>query len=287
VRGVTSANSTASRCAVLIAIPASREEFDDALSRTPLPDYFLEMFRGHPTWEQYKKTANAAEALISTARRLDAGVFVHATLDNVTHASAQYDYVVVCAHWRGARVSPRDLRSKPETICQRIRQHPLLASVRPPTGSEDCVIQSLNAAIDDLSLLGSLPKSVLESAKRTDAIAPVLSRDVIDKALNPHIAPGNCVELFDGLHTPGKFEAALWPGFAGELDLALCASVALATLLDSRTDNRVHNLYWPCAVHPLPQLLKIAVTLEIMAANGGGYIETRLSVEEAELQNGS
>lgn len=289
MRGVTSRNSTASRCAVLIAIPASREEFDAALSRTPLPDYLSEDFGysvdPHAGWEKYERVAKAAEALIGTARKLGAGVFVRATLEDVTRATARYQYVVVCAHWRGARVTARDLRSNPETIVQRIRQHPALASLQPQSCDEDCVVESLNAVIKDLSLLPSLPKSLLEAAKRTPAIGQVLSRDIIDKALRPDIAPGNCVELFDRLHTPGEFEAALWSGFAGELDLALCRSVSLSTLLDLRRKNRIANLYWDCQVDAAPQLRKIAMTLEMMAANGGGYIETRLSVEEAELRN--
>jgi len=244
VRRVTSRNSTASRCAVLIAIPASREEFDAALSRTPLPDYLLEDFGysvdPHAGWEKYERVAKAAEALIGTARKLGAGVFVRATLEDVTRATARYQYVVVCAHWRGARVTARDLRSNPETIVQRIRQHPALASLHPQSCDEDCVVESLNVAIKDkdLSLLSSLPKSVLEAAKRTPAIGQVLSRDIIDKALRPDIAPGNCVELFDGLHTPGEFEAMLWSGFAGELDLALCRSVSLATC-GAKTELRI------------------------------------------------
>lgn len=290
MRGVSSANSTASRCAVLIAIPASREDFDAALSYNSLPDYFLKSLAygaDPPRWEQYERIARAAQALIETARRLDAAVFVRATLDHLKRATTRYDYVVICAHWRGAHLTARDLRSNPETIFQRIRQHPLLASVQPLSDSEDGVIQSLNTAIDDLCLLSSLRKSVLEAAKRTQAIGQVLSRDFIDKALNPDIAPGNCVELWDGLYTPGQFEAALWSGFAGELDLALCTSVALATLLDLRRNNRIPSLYWDCQVDPIPQMGKIAMTLEMMAANGGGYIETRLSVEETELREGS
>lgn len=70
-----------------------------------------------------------------------------------------------------------------------------------------------------------------------------------------------------------------------ELDLALCRSVSLAALLDLRRNNRIPNLYWDCQVDAAPQLRKIALTLEMMAENGGGYIETRLTVEEAELQN--
>ena len=284
---MTSVNSTASRCAVLIAIPASREEFDTALERIPLPDYFLDSFPNGASWEQYENIAKAAEALIDVARKLRAGVFGRATLQHVTRATAHYQYVVVCAHWRGARVSPRDLRSNPETIFQRIRQHPALASLQPQSCDEDCVLESLNAAIENLSLLAALPKSLVDAVKRTAAIGEVLSRDVIDKALHPYIAPGNCVELFDRLHTPGEFESALWSGFAGELDLALCTSVALATMLDLRRNNRIPNLYWDCGVDAVPQLGKIAMTLELMAANGGGYIETRLSVEEAELRSGS
>jgi hypothetical protein len=283
---VTSVNSTASRCAVLIAIPATREEFESASSRTPLPDY-LASFPHGAGWDQYKSIANAAEALIGVARRLDAGVFVRARLKDVTLATAQYQYVVVCAHWRGAYVALRDLRSDPETIIQRIRQHPVLASVDLQNCREECLVQSLNDAIDDLSLLRSLPESLLEAAKRTPAIGRVLSRDLIDKAFYPDIAPGNCVELFDGLYTPGEFEVALRSEFAGELDLALCTSVALAALLDLRRNNRVANLYWDCEVDARPQLGKIRMTLELMAANGGAYIENRLKIEEAELRDGS
>jgi hypothetical protein len=289
VRGVTSANSTASRCAVLIAIPATREEFDAAMCRTPLPDFLESSFLGvdpAEKWKKYHATANGVQALVATARKLNAGVYAQATLESVSDATARYQYIVICAHWRGPFLMERDLMSDPDAIVQRIRRHPAFISVQPQACGKKDVVKALNSAIEDSRLLNSLRQSLQEAAKLTPAIGHVLSRDIIDRELNGDIAPGNCIELFDGSHPLSNFEMKIARNFAGELDLALCNSVALAIFLDLRRDNRIPNLYWPCAVHPVPQLLKIATTLEIMGSNGGGYIDTRLSVEEAELRDG-
>jgi hypothetical protein len=113
-------------------------------------------------------------------------------------------------------------------------------------------------------------------------LGTTLCRDLIDEGLNGLVEPGNRMEFADGLYAPSDVEGALWLGFNGELDLAMCNSVALATLIDLRRGSQLRHLHWPQYVLPEPQYLKVAWTLREMAAHGGNYIATRMEVEARE-----
>jgi hypothetical protein len=63
------------------------------------------------------------------------------------------------------------------------------------------------------------------------------------------------------------------------MDLAVCNSQALATLLDLRRRDTIRHLHWGNVVHPIPQLLSIAATLKRLAASKGSYISNRLELE--------
>ena len=116
------------------------------------------------------------------------------------------------------------------------------------------------------------------------SVGRVLCRDLLDEALDGLIRQGNQIDLFDGLHSLGAAEAAIWQGFCGEIDLALCNSVAFSTYIDLRRNNRVRHLHWPDLIDPIPQFLLIAETLRRLSSKNGSYCSVRLQLEREMLQ---
>jgi hypothetical protein len=277
---------SAAQCAVLFAIPVNWEEYDCLARQGSRSDYISGMLAGNDAasiWaSDYGRVAGAAQALINTARDLKVGVYQKATLKDFAEATICFQTVILFAHWRGAMFRSSDLLGDLGTILNRMHRHPILARTEPKRRDLDGLVDALNGAVEDLSLLNALPNSIADTGRRSLTVGRTLCRDLIDESLSGLVVPGNRVELMDGLHEPADMERALHSEFSGTLDLALCNSESLATFIDLRRGNRVQHLHWPGVLSPIPQLLKVKKTLQLIAAFGGTYVETRLRLEEVE-----
>jgi hypothetical protein len=235
-------------------------------------------------WQtDYQSVAGAAQHLIATARRLGARVYERATPEHLRDATHSCGTVVLFAHWRGAKIDASDLLAEPHIIWLKLRQHPYFSNLH--SKRLDDIVDALNGAVENMRLLDELPTSVAVAASHSRSIGQTLCRDLLDEYMGDPLAPGNRLEFFNGLCTPDEVDRTMWSGFDGELDLAICHSEALATFLDIRRGDRFRHLHWPTVLHPLPQLLKVAATLELVAAEGGSYIDKRLLLEEAETRS--
>jgi hypothetical protein len=273
-------------CALLFATPVSREEFDEAARPDRVSDYLAGQFRGRTAaelWaEQYRNTADTAQQLDRTARELGVAVFRRATLADFAKATCLYGCIIVFAHWRGVIYRESDFQVDAREIANRIRCDAILRSIRFEQTGVQPLLDALNAAVTSMSLLDTLPAAIAADGRRTPVLGRTLCRDLIDERLYGMVKPGNRMEFADGLHTPSDVERALCSTFNGELDLAMCNSAALATVIDLRRGSRLRHLHWPQYLLPEPQYLKVEWTLREMAATGGYYIPTRLSVEARE-----
>ncbi len=282
---MTQSNSALAHCAILFAIPVTWEEFD-SLARANLSDFVSGMLGGRnpaQVWAQdYEVVAAAAQSLIRSALQLGASVYQKATLAHFSQATSRFQTIVLFAHWRGAVFRTSDFLNSTTAIADRMAQHPLLKNIAPMAKDRNTLVERLNEVVENATLVHSLPASIAGAAERSRVISHTLSRDLIDEVLSGLVAPGNCAEFFDGLHTPGQIEEAIALTFAGELDLALCDSAALGTFIDLRRGDTIHHLHWPDSVHPVPQLIKVERTLRDMALHGGSYITTRLTIEAME-----
>jgi hypothetical protein len=190
------------------------------------------------------------------------------------------------AHFRGFDFSEADFLLPVGTIVDTIarRRDSVLGYFDPAPREPGLLVDAFNSAIMGRTLLRYLPESLANAGERTCALGRVLCRDLLDAALDGMIRPGNRLELFDGLHTPGDVEGAIGERFRGELDLALCNSVALATVIDLRRQNRIHHVHWPDLVHPVPRLVLTGKALMEVARHGGSYIQARLELEREILK---
>jgi hypothetical protein len=271
-----------SECAILFGIPTDSSQFEE---RAQVSDYMRKLLRGrdlNAAWHaDYENVALAAQRLIATAYRVGARVFERATPVHLADATRNCRVVILFAHWRGAKIEASDFLTEPEVLSQKLRRHPsfsTLYSIDTPG-----IVDALNSAIEGMQMLEGLPPAVQATAKRSRSIGQTLCRDLLDEYLGDLLVPGNCLELFSGLCTLDEVDRAVSAEFDGELDLALCHSEALAVFLDLRRGDRLRHLYWPRLLHPLPQLLKVTAVLELLAAEGGSYIEKRLLLEEGEM----
>ena len=276
-------------CTLLFGTPVSRAEFDRACQRTPRSDYIANVVGDNPeeAWNRnYATVAATAEELITTAKNLGAVICREATLADFSYATAHAKIVILLAHFRGFDFSEQDLLRPIDNVVAAIksRSHPALAYFDPVPHELTSLVDAFNVAVMERKLLSYLPRPLDIAGQDSTSVGRVLCRDLLDEALVGFVRPGNQVDLFDGLHSLGSLEAAMWDGFQGELDLALCNSVALATYIDLRRHNRVRHLHWPDIIDPVPQFVLIGETLRRLSYQGGSYISTRINLEKEMLQ---
>jgi hypothetical protein len=190
--------------------------------------------------------------------------------------------VIVCAHWRGVIVREDDIIADFTEVSRRLRASSVLAPWTDQCADADEFVSTLNDLIESRALVTFLPRLIQDTARNTASLGQTLCRDLVDEELAGVIRPGNQVEFFGSLHTAGEFEEAISPRFSGELDLALCHSAGLASLIELRRGVSIRHLHWPDYIAPGPQYVKIRCALRSMSEQGGSYISTRLRVEEAE-----
>lgn len=276
-------------CALLFGLPVSRKAFERACKRTPRSDYLTHLIGDDPeeAWsESYSQIVSAAEELMGVASDGEAAVYPESTLAHLAAATERASVVILMAHFRGFDFSEADLLVPAGMIAETIanRQVPVLGNFDPALREPWLLVDAFNSAIMDRKLLRYLPESLANAGERTCALGRVLCRDLLDEALDGMIRPGNRLELFDGLHTPGDVAGAIGERFRGELDLALCNSAALATVIDLRRHNQIHHVHWPDLVHPVPQLVLAGKALTEVARHGGSYIQARLELEREILK---
>jgi hypothetical protein len=274
------------RCAVLFALPLDRAGFDAVVRGEALPDYGRWLLGGNDAdhvWERrYHRVAAAARHLADVAAAVDARVHPDATLDALHDASSRHDVLILIAHWRGWVVSEDDFRTDVHAVRDRLRAAAvaILPGLRAPTTSPAQLVRALNGVIESGALLTHLAPEL--AAVETDAVVrATLGRDLLDEVLGDLVVPGNRVELYDGLHSPGAVEAAIDRSFRGEIDLATCTSRALASVISMRRGSAVHIVHTVGNIDPLPCCLLIAAALRHLQACGGPYAAARLFVEEA------
>lgn len=266
--------------AILFGTPLTRTEFDRRMEAVPASDYLRNLVArssGDP-WSYYRKDAEAGSQLLERARDGGARVFPGATLEHLREATEVCHTIVILAHWRGASFRVRDILVSPEELVAFIEASPdpVLREFRGLPPNPVRIEDALNAAMTGGGLLKYLPSGLCDSSPMAEALTLALLRDLLDESLGGKIAPGNRLELFDGLHAVDAVEDAIDRGFRGLLDLSMCHSIALAVFVDRRRNGRITSLHWPVAIAPGPQYLSIRDTLEELAREGGSYMDNRM-----------
>lgn len=280
--------------ALLFAAPARRAELEDMLAGRVLPDY-RKMLEDDDDRARSNVALILAEAecLIELATSEGAAVFPRATLDDLSVASTSHALLIYFGHSRGALLAAEDLADF-DGWRARVRSyadHPVFGALDGCDSAREAAIE-LNTIIVRGSLLPLLPPKVGEALADNKAMVQTIGRDMVDEAFMGLIQPGNKVEMFDGLHAPGRFVDAISPDFCGEMDLTMCHSIAVAAMLDIRRGGGVHHVHWPVSITPLDQFLLVAEALRRLVANSAGtppakppsYISIRMDLHRKLLE---
>ncbi|MDP3746711.1 MAG: hypothetical protein Q8Q88_06635 [Phenylobacterium sp.] len=289
--------------AVLFAVPITEAAFLSAASGTPRSDYVGGLVgRRKPSeaWageDGYHRVAEAAQRLAALTEHLGGRVVTDAGLADLRRATETSDVVILCGHWRGAPLAEADLRGS---------VHDMDGAVQAAAGPEGEILRAALTALPRAPVAeqaqrawrrefaGTLNRLILAGAfnnalklsdpREREAIGPSLARAVIDEVLGPHIAPGNRLELADGLVGEAEIEAAIAPNFAGELDLSVCQSVYLARFLGKRRAEHVPRPIFHHGLNHLVPISRFAVladTLKACEEASVRYHEARALVEAA------
>jgi hypothetical protein len=272
--------------ALLVAIPVDRDEFDMAIRGEIYRDYgyiLRSAGDGDSIWTQsYAGLSSALSSLISTAEALGVTTCARASLQSLATATAQAHTVILIAHFRGWPVTTADFAGHDEAVLERFKGGDPLLAVKPPSiRSIIDVVGALNDAMQSDTLERFLPEQAQEAAASSPLLRLTLQRDVVDESLAGLIAPGNLIELADGLHAPGTVEGALAPSFHGELDLTMCNSEVLATLIDMRRHGTIRHAYFSEEILPIVHILTIRNALMGVAERGGSYLDELLRLHQS------
>jgi len=279
------------RCALLFALPVDRAGFDRVAGMELLTDYRGLLFRTAATesvWtERYSRVAVAAQELIRTAKGLGVECVTDATLGDLARVSSGNDLVIVIGHWRGWAIADADW-SAPASVVRARFDEAGLGVVMPRSGHLDHreLTRACNIVIEDGTLM-NLVEPQLAAAVVNPILRLTLGRDILDQLLEGLLAPGNRIELADGLHTPSQFEAALHSAFRGVLDLATCSSIALATMIARRRGTAVRVVHTQALLDPLVCCLVLTETFRALSncrghgsqKDGELYLSIRLQIE--------
>jgi hypothetical protein len=285
---VTAVPNVLAQVAILFAVPTSRADLLDMAQGEVLPDYRA-MFDSEDEaalLSAAQPIIAAAEQLLDVAENLGIQVRRRAGLADLGAVTASARVVILFAHWRGALVTLQDLPTDWRAVATRLQSlAPPFGELRACTTPTD-LVNAMNRVLSNGAAASHASAALGTTVQANRAVSLALGRDALDAAFAGLLRRGNCVELFDGLHTPGNVEVAIAPSFRGELDLTMCDSVALATLLDIRRAGTIRHIHWPELVAPVPQYLLVAEALKRYAAAAGSrsYIDIRLSLQKALLE---
>jgi len=281
------------RCGLAIALPLSREEVEAALAGGPYRDYVGRngaVQNAKRLWNgTFADVAQAATELAGSADRLGVQVVMRATLADLGGLLAKCDVVTVVAHWRGAALSPRDLRIAPSVISERIltQTTPFATALR--AGLPQHWFGSADAAGSDRRFRSRLAELLDQRLRGQPFLMPCpdgvpwhvdavslhhMNRDALDAAWPDAFEPGNRLELADGLHAPNALGRSVPPQWSGIVDLSNCMSAQLVSAIKQGHPER-SVICNEGATDPLTRLPVLTALYGMLAREPINYIDAR------------
>lgn len=276
--------------ALLSALPRSLEEIE-AGSTDLSKDYIrTQVLRNLNTPESAWKTLrpqlkDKADALFDWCLNAGARVVESAGLRELTDALANYEIVVVLAHWKGPSFHSKDLPDTFEGISHVAQTLEVENALPPGTSARAArrVLQkTLNAQVVswkdrlDLSGLGG------EDLVLGDYYGRCLLREKMDETVtvgcNHSVVPGARLELSDGLWTARDIASCFPDRWNGICDFVCCRSLYLSDVVKSKTRAgliRADARY----LHPERVLDIVGRTMQAVA-DGQSYTKAAYNMEK-------
>lgn len=233
-------------------------------------------------------------AMLEAVGPLQVRICTGATLADIGHLSSECDVLIVLTHWKGSEVTFQDLRPgcSLEAIAERARERstPLacwlasraqnhtrwwaaLAGCKPPSP-----VALLQKCIR-IGWRGEATQDVVDGRSALPITLAAWRRDELDAMLAGLLAPGNRIELFDGLHAKEQFEAAISRRFDGFLDLTTCISTVLGDYVSRQRRGALRMLSFAANQDAVWHAQTVTVALEITLSGARAYADARIEAE--------
>jgi hypothetical protein len=233
-------------------------------------------------------------AMLEVVGPLDVRVCTGATLADISRLSSECAVLIVLTHWKGSEVTFQDLRPECDldaiVRCARAGSTPLsnwlarrgvqhtgwwatLAGRKPPSPTallRECI---------QLGWRGEATREVVDGRSALPITLAARRRDELDAMMTGLLAPGNRIELFDGLHAKEEFEAAISPRFDGFLDLTTCMSTVLGDHVSRQRGAAFRMLSFAANQNVAWHAQSVAVALEITSSGVLDYADARVEAE--------
>jgi hypothetical protein len=286
-------------CGLALALPMDFAAVERAVQGGAYSDYVgRAAWLGSPqrVWEQgFQKVAAAATKFSLDAAALGVVVARDATLADLRGLFECCAVITIVAHWRGPEVDAADIRLDPARILDRLEHEQsstaqLIRAGLPPDWKEkilragtggaqkSLLAELLDRRMRHLPHLVAAPDSVewhMDAATLQHA-----NRAALDGWWPEAFAPGNRLELADGLHAPERIGACVPRCWSGVADLSNCLSAQLIEQIKQARSDRI-VISNERETNPLSRMALICVIYEALAKQPCNYAQIRVALSQA------
>jgi hypothetical protein len=286
-------------CGLALALPMDFTAIERAIAGGPYADYIGRagsIGSAGSIWEHgFQRVAGAAATLAREAAAVGALVATNATLADLRRLFDRCTVVTIVAHWRGAEIDASDILLDPGLIADRLERElsPIADLIRTGLAPEwkqkvlgagrSAAQSSLLAEILDRRMRVAPPLVPAPQDVEWHMDAATLyhaNRAALDDWWPQAFAPGNRLELADGLHPPTNIAACVPAAWSGVADLSNCQSAQfIDRIKQARSDRLV--IANERGTNPLRRMALIRVIYEYLAKGSRNYAEVRVALAEA------
>lgn len=286
------------RTIFLNGFPTTKNEFSSWWERREEGDYLSAQFPNHryggaeEAWSYFAKSAAKLQEVFTHLERLGVHVNRQATLSDLYSSLGDFGTIVLLAHWRhtayldhhllnceGISTRIEELRSYPSEGEAGTRFSEILANHPNALKSDDRrdVIDCLDWLVSKYA--GHIVATDSERNQNSKALQLANARRELDRLLDPFVASGNQLELWDGLSDPaswdiGKREEKI------SLDLLVCRSYDLAVNLKRSLGDKATIISGRLPVSIVPRALIAAKALSLSMEHKCEYPDVAISLRE-------
>jgi hypothetical protein len=288
-------------CGLALALPMNFAAVESAISGGAYSDYIgraASLGSAQRIWEHgFHKVAAAATWLVTEAGRLGVIVVTDAALEDIRALFCRCTVVTIVAHWRGPEIASADIRLAPELIIDRLQHEDsrtaglIRAGLAPEWGTRILLLNGVTARKSRLAELLDrrmrqqphlVPPPQGVEWHMDSATLRHENRAALDEWWPEAFAPGNRLELADGLHAVQTIASCVPPAWAGIADLSNCQSAqAMDGIKQGRPDRIV--IANERETNPLRRMALLCVVYDLLAKRMLNYAEARIALSEAML----
>jgi hypothetical protein len=235
-------------CLLVIGIPLTIDDFLKDIKENNYKDFAKSVQRGFKLnetqlIEKYKNFIILFNKNIEEIRDLGGNVITDFSLSELNKIP-NYKVFTLVSHWRSSRILISDIKNS-EKIKDIIIENPLifneLSNHLKTTNSfslSELLIFELNNLLKDKNLYKNVYSPYNDNEfQYPDIYTEYLNRNFLDMVFQGNIGKGNCIELFDKIHSIDSFVKSIPNNFTNLFDLSICNSIMLQDEIKRQHNN--------------------------------------------------